>query len=577
MNTYNVYCRKSSEPDERQALSNESQKAENYKTAKRYGITDKQIIEPVIEEAHSAKIAFSREKFNLMVKSIAEGKANGIICWQPDRLSRNNGDMTVLINLLESGQLEEIITSNQVFRNNPLDKFMFGFLCLQAKLENDKKGVDVKRGLKTKAEKGWLPSGAKPGYMNDKYAEKGNKTVLKDPTRFSLIRKAWDLMLTGAYTPPQILRILNEEWGYTTPKHKRIGGKPMCRSMIYKVLTDEFYYGKFEYPVGSGTWHIGKQDKMITPEEFARVQQLLGRKSRPRPKTRNFAYTGLFNCNECGAAITAEEKFQIICPICKTKFASQNKDACPKCQMQIEEMVKPTLLHYIYYHCTKRKKQKCFQESITVDVLEKQVDAILSNIQISERFKDWAIKYINELNDNEAEERNAILSSLQETYKDCVQRIDNLLKFKISPQNSDGSLLSDEEFKSQKEALLAEKKRLSEQLGVTDERIDNWVKRAEKAFNFACYARHWFMNGDDSTRKEILIGIGSNLVINNKTVLVDLEKTLHYLKDAKNEVPEISPMFEPEKEGYTTAQLEAFYSQNPSLLPRQDSNLQPSS
>jgi len=36
---------------------------------------------------------------------------------------------------------------------------------------------NVKRGLNTKAEKGWLPSGAKPGYMNDKYAEKGNKNV----------------------------------------------------------------------------------------------------------------------------------------------------------------------------------------------------------------------------------------------------------------------------------------------------------------------------------------------------------------------------------------------------------------
>jgi hypothetical protein len=85
------------------------------------------------------------------------------------------------------------------------------------------------------------------------------------------------------------------------------------------------------------------------------------------------------------------------------------------------------------------------------------------------------------------------------------------LKFKISPQNSDGSLLPDDEYKNQKDALMAEKKHLSEKLGDTDERIDKWVGRAEKAFNFACYARHWFMNGDDATRKEILIGIGSNL------------------------------------------------------------------
>lgn len=49
---------------------------------------------------------------------------------------------------------------------------------------------------------------------------------------------------------------------------------------------------------------------------------------------------------------------------------------------------------------------------------------------------------------------------------------------------------------------------------------------------------------------------------------VDLEKPLLDIKETKEKVLEISPLFEPEKEGYTTAQLEAFYSKNPSVLPR---------
>lgn len=49
---------------------------------------------------------------------------------------------------------------------------------------------------------------------------------------------------------------------------------------------------------------------MITEEEFDRVQKLLGRKGRPRPKRHRFAFTGLMNCGTCGAMITAEEKIK---------------------------------------------------------------------------------------------------------------------------------------------------------------------------------------------------------------------------------------------------------------------------
>lgn len=567
MGEYFIYARKSSEAEDRQVLSIESQVNELQKLSERLKLP---ILE-VLTESQSAKEP-GRPIFNKLMQQVYSGKAKGILCWKLDRLARNPVDGGSIIWAIKQNGIE-IITPSQTFNQQNENSVLMYIEFGMAQKFIDDLSKNVKRGLATKAEKGWLPSGAKPGYMNDKFAEKGNKTIQNDPIRFSLIRKAWDLMLTGAYTPPQILRRLNNEWGYRTPKHRKIGGKPMSRSMIYKVFVDTFYYGEFEYPSGSGIFHKGKHEPMITKEEFERVQQLLGRKGRPRPKTRSFTYTGLFTCGECGASITAEEKFQIICPVCKTKFASQNKNSCPKCKTLIESMVKPTLLHYIYYHCTKRKKQKCFQKSIKVYDLEQQVDVLLSNIRISERFKDWAIKYINELNNNETKDRNTILESLQEAYNDCVQRIDNLLKFKISPQNSDGGLLSDEEFKSQKEALISEKKKLSEQLGITDERINKWVGRVEKAFNFACYARYWFLNGDPETRKEILIGIGSNLVINNKFVLVDLEKPIKYIKEAKDEVPEISPMFEPEKNGYTTAQLENFYSHNPILLPREDSNL----
>jgi hypothetical protein len=366
----------------------------------------------------------------------------------------------------------------------------------------------------------------------------------------------------------EILNMLNNEWGYRTPKHKRIGGKPMSRSQMYKTFTDPFYYGSFEYPVGSNIWHDGKHQTMISVEEFEKVQRLLGRKGRPRPKTHSFAYTGLLECGECHGAITAEEKFQVICSNCKQKFASQNKNACPRCSTPIEEMKRPVLLHYTYYHCTKRKDPKCTQRSIRLENLEKEFDRTLGRLQISEHFKSWAIKYINELTDKETQEKMATLSSLQEAKNNIETQLNNLLKLKISPQNTDGKLLTDDAYRIEKNKLTAEKNKVIEQIGNNDYESEKWRELAETTFDFACNARHWFANGDTQTKREILASLGSNLTLKDKILGVSLDKPLQFIESVLTEEPTISRMFEPEEKVDNKIQLESLWIENPTLLPR---------
>jgi hypothetical protein len=502
-----------------------------------------------------------------MLARFENKEAEGLIVWDESRIARNSLDGGKVIYMMDLKQITEIRKPGKIYINTPDDKSWLNFVFTMTKKESDEKSVNVKRGLKTKAEQGWLPSGAKAGYMNDRLADKGNKRILPDPDRFPIVRKAWDAMLTGTYNVVQVLKLLNEEWGYRTPPHKKIGGKPMSRSQIYKTFTDPFYYGDFEYPLGSGEWHRGQHTPMITREEFERVQRLLGRKGRPRPRTRIFAYTGLLRGGECHATITAEEKFQVICSGCKYKFASQNKESCPKCKLLIEDMKSPTLLHYTYYHCTKRKDPNCSQGSIRLEDLDREFDKTLANIQISERFRDWAIKYINELSDKETEENIATLKSLQSAKVECETRLNNLLKMKISPQNADGSLLNDEDYKAQRDLLVTEKKKIEEQLGGNDYLSEHWREIAEKTFDFACRARYAFSIGDNQTRREILSGLGSNLVLINKTVRVDIEKPLQFIEKALSEEPSVSAMFEPEEKIDNTLQLEHVWAKKSTLLP----------
>jgi site-specific DNA recombinase len=153
---YCLYARKSSESDERQAMSIGSQLQEMVTLAERENIN---IVETK-EESHSAKASGTRPVFVEMMKEIKKGKFNGILTWAPDRLSRNAGDLGSLVDLMDQGKLLKIQTYSQSFANSPNEKFLLMILCSQAKLENDN------RGLKAKCQMGIRPGMAPIGYLN---------------------------------------------------------------------------------------------------------------------------------------------------------------------------------------------------------------------------------------------------------------------------------------------------------------------------------------------------------------------------------------------------------------------------
>jgi len=422
---------------------------------------------------------------------------------------------------------------------------------------------NVKRGLKAKAEKGWFPSTAPLGYLNDKSKGKGRREIIKDHDRFSLVKRMWELMFTGRYSPPKILNTANNKWGFRT-----VHGNPLSRSGIYRIFTNPFYYGWFEYPKGSSNWYKGSHEPMITAQEYDEVQILLGRKGRPRPKKHNFAFAGLVRCGQCGAMVTAEEKNQVICSACRHKFSSNNRLACPKCKTPIEKMKEPTILKYVYYHCTKRKPPRCTQGSIEVKDLEKQIDEYLSRIHISERFKNWAIKYLKEENEKESTSRETILTSQRRAYDGCLKKLDNLFKLKISPLNTDGSLLSDEEYAERKAKLIKEKARLEEVLNDASGRVEKWLNVAEKTFDFACCAREWFAKGGPEEKGTILQAIGSNLILKDKKLHIQLKKPLVLIEKVVRRVPPAREGFEPKNKGLNERELEQFYTKNPTVCPQ---------
>lgn len=529
MPTYFLYARKSSEAEDRQILSIDSQMKELQAVAGKLNLS----IADVLTEAQSAK-APGRPVFNAMMQRIYRGEAQGILCWKLDRLARNPVDGGSIIWALKQRGIK-ILTPTQSYSHEEENTILMYIEFGMAQKYIDDLSRNVKRGLKTKVEQGWLPGLAPLGYLNEKDGQKGYKTIVKDPQRFPLVRKMWEVMLTGSYRVSEIWRMANNDWGFRTRPSKKEGSKPLSLSGLYRILTNPFYGGEFEYPEGSGIWHKGAHEPMISREEYQRVQELLGRPGKPRPQLHTFAFTGLIRCGECGAMVTAEEKWK----------RQKNGNAH----------------HYIYYHCTKRKDPHCSQRYIEEHELEAQIAEYLARMQISERFKDWAITYLRKLHDHEVTDRSSIYHNLQKTYNTTQQAIDELIRMRYQ------GLVDNDEYEKERSRLKLELANLKEKLNDTEHRADKWLELSEKTFEFACYARTIFQEGDLHTKKQILEAIGSNLLLKDKTLNIQAQKPFLLIEHVVQGVKAESRRFEPLKMPMNKEKSRAFGSAHPIWLP----------
>jgi DNA invertase Pin-like site-specific DNA recombinase len=488
---YFLYARKSSEAEDRQAASIEQQIDELQKIVKQLKL---KVVE-IFTESQSAKQP-GRPVFNKMLERLSKGEAGAILCWKLDRLARNPIDGGQISWLLQKGVLQQIQCYDRAYY--PSDNVLM--LQLEFGMANQyirDLSVNVKRGLAKKVQDGWIPSLAPIGYLNSPDREKGFKTIIKDPVRFPLVKRLWDLMLTGKYTMPKLWIIAKEQLKLTTVKHKTLGGKYLTKSGVYRLLTNPFYYGWFEYPEGCGQWYKGHHKPMITKAEFDEVQSSLGRRNLPKPKEHLFAFTGLIRCSSCGCSITAESK----------------KKQCKNGNVH----------RYVYYHCTKKKLDVvCREPSVEVKNLESQIQERLLEIETSEEFNSWALEYLHEVRKTATQSSEVALDIKQRELAEVEQQISSLTLNFTAVNNQTRELIPEQEYQALRTSLLKQKDQLKEELNKKGEELGKWVELSERAFNFACYASVWFKKGTEEDKKAILKSLGSNLFISDKKLSISL-------------------------------------------------------
>ena len=530
---YFAYVRKSSEGEERQALSIDSQKDK----AKEF-FSGLDIVE-ILEERHSAFKPYNRPVFADMIRRIERGEAQGIIAWHPDRLSRNEIDASTITYLVRTGVIHDLKFGSYHFDNSPEGIMMLQLALSQSQYFSSKLGKDVKRGLEKKISMGWRPGVAPEGYLNDISVEKGLRTVIIDPVRFPVIRKAFDLFLTGTKTAQEVLDILNNEWGYTTRQKKKSGGGKLARAVWYKMLNSSFYAGVITY---GGKETEGIHQPLITIDEFNRIQELLGlRGCKKKAQKREFTFGGMFKCGACLSSITAEHK---------TKYI--------KCDKEVRS--------YDYYHCThKRKDVVCHEGSVIEETISENITKKLIKLEMHPIFLQWALEYLDSQKGVERVKDKQVEATKEVKTKELESQLSGLTMMRAK------NLLDDEEYLKEKTTIKNELAKIA-QTPDTQENIEREIELTKEKFVFCFHALENFNNGNHTIKKEVLADLGSNREIQGKKVLISPHKWLLPIYNNAETHNEKLARLEPDIYGYDYRKSDALASLNLSWRRGRDSN-----
>lgn len=489
---YIAYIRKSTEDDERQVLSKEAQKA---KIEERF--PDLNIID-FLDESKSAFDENKRPIFSSILERIDANEADAIVAWHPDRLSRNEVEAAMITKRIRRNVIKDLKFANYTFDNSPEGIMMLQLTMSQSQYFSAKLSKDVKRGNEQKRKNGGITGKAPEGYYNDRLA----KTVHKDPERWPLLRRATEMMLTGEYSVPSILKWLNEDMGYRTIKRNKRGGGELSRASLYRVFNSVRSAGWITDPNNKDIMYPASFPPLMSQEEFDRIQDLLGSKAAKKFATRKqFALRGLVRCGECDCMITA--------------------------QSQEKKLKDGTINTHVYYHCTRKSKVRpCTQKYyVKEDDLYQQCEELLSQYELAPELYEWSMEALREMIQQEQPERDAARNMQSNAIQDIEGQLDRLLDM------STRGMVDDETFISKNTKLRSQLKDLHEQQSKNAEKQESWYDFMTETFLRLTGATDKFINGELTDKKEILLAIGQNPVLMNGKLSITPDEWLIPIKN----------------------------------------------
>lgn len=464
------YSRKSSEAKEKQVASINDQNAECEEFSTKEGLE----ISYRLQESKSAYKPHKREIFDEMIQLIKVNKADAILTWKPDRLSRNPEEGGIILQLLQDGILKEIRTPTGELYSPESDHLILQIHFGMANQYSRVLSQNVKRGLKHKVERGEYPGRDFFGYKM--IGDKGKKNLVPHKFEAPLIEEAFKKASTGQYS---LLHISN----YLYSKGmKNNNGNKLTKEGIRRILSNPSYYGFFRY---KGEIYKGNYKPLVTKTLFDKVQLALRDRSKPQVNIwKTKSYNGLLKCPVCGSAITTTHKIK------HYKTTHRTVD-------------------YVYLHCAKRR-ETCIEKPVSMQNFEKLLLKRISGISIDKEVWELGIKLLKAKNKEELGRTNTQMDKYHIEYKAMQAKLTSLIEMRANKE------LTKEEFMIQKQLVLQEQVKVEGLMKDVKDSARNWIDLAEEFLNNAFYAKSVIEGGEPEDKRNLLLDIGENFYLENR-------------------------------------------------------------
>ena len=231
---YVLYARKSTEDENRQVRSIDDQIRDCVKLQKELGLT---VVE-TIKETKSAKKPGQRKEFDRMLAGIRSRKYDAILCWHPDRLSRNMLESGTLIDMLDEHVLKDIRFHSHQFSNDANGKMLLGMLFVFSKQYSDDLSDKVTRGVEGNLSEGKSAGTPKLGYTRIE------QTGLYEPNEyFEFVKHAWEMRVEGTSVREITQYLLSQGVKRRTKNLKNPRDIRPSHSTVANMFNEPFHYG----------------------------------------------------------------------------------------------------------------------------------------------------------------------------------------------------------------------------------------------------------------------------------------------------------------------------------------------
>ncbi len=481
MNKAIIYCRKSTDREEKQQNSIESQMNACMRTIENNHLT---LVDSFIESA-SAKKSGKRPIFESMLSLCKKWKIDYIVVDEASRLSRNNTDSAKILGLLEEGHIKWILTTSQKYYwEQASELFMLLLSFGMAKFDNDTRARNVKARMITCAEK-WRCLGKAPFWYKNvtilKDGQVSRKWIIKDPLFSTIVQRIFRMRWEEKKSLTDISSICIKEYSTLGWKHK------FSVQGLEKLLSNPFYIWMIRY-----AWktYTGEHEAIISTSLFEKVSKLerwfyIHDKEELSPL--QFLYKGRIK-DSFWISLTAEAK--------KGKYIYyRNQSLRSTCtvnisQSSIDESIILKLKDFsfpvwLYEHCLKLWKEVIDEKNKNLHAIESEIDKEIALLWEKEKrlvngYLEWILEWSayketqRELNEKitileaqKKEIKKIKIEDMEKKLREMFELIENLSeRYKLGNHETKYDILQKTEFElfinNKKELVIQENKLFSD-------------------------------------------------------------------------------------------------------------------